>query len=156
MSCCAPVLQALCISSVWLPEPRAGHGVSAHLPQATKFSHTTQSLLSSVETYTVSAACCQQPFVIVLCLSVLSPSLPWACLCSASACLFTFSHLMSEFVPVYHKISPDSGSCMLYLAPPLPQVLHMCMCRVWFFLAFKEKVVSLITEIERKAKVTFQ
>ena len=30
----------------------------------------------------------------------------------------------------------------------------MCLCRVWFFLAFKEKVVSLITEVERKAKVT--
>ncbi len=32
--------------------------------------------------------------------------------------------------------------------------LHMCLCRVWFFLAFKERVVSLITEVERKAKVT--
>ena len=91
---------------------------------------------------------------LVLCSCVLSPSLAWAHLCSALSKLCTSSQMYD--VRVHHKLPPGSNPRTLYLAPPLPPLLHMCLCRVWFFLAFKEKVVSLITEIERKAKVSFQ
>ena len=68
-----------------------------------------------------------------------------------AACCWQMKMVLCLFV-----LCPSWQQHLFAVPCSIPLDLHMCLCRVWFFLAFKEKVVSLITEVERKAKVTFQ